>query len=347
MTKSSVAPTGLLTLTDRILAQVEPADALPLIDITEANEGGMVLSGGRQALHVIEFARERGYRQPFLADRQLYRGKSRCPATRPFDSDWIARQRRLKLPVILPDAGYVAAADTDGLRHVLVESAKIEGAVAMLALANWWLHGVGLRLLLSELADNPTPLALVVEHDKDPFSALRVLKGVLALLETGVPIIPLRCDMSALGLMAHGAVAAAFGSQTSLRHLYPVRQGGGGGGNRRPESAVWPVGFALHYSDLLHDAVTASPDDSRWRCYCTVCNGGRLDRLSTALAEEVRAHNAASILELRVALTSHAPGARAALWRKWAEKSQLEHQSVSTHAVSLQTPNAMVNWTQI
>ncbi len=343
--RSGMSP-GVLALTDRALVQVEPGDVGALVDVTEHPGSGMVVSGNG-AIHAIKYASDRGYRQPFLADRQRYRGKARCPATHPFDADWISQQRRLKLPVILPDAGYVAEADVVGLRHVLVESAKIDGAVALLAIANWWLHGPGLRLLLSEVTDNPTPLALVIEHGADPFSARRILAGVLDLLASGVPVIPLRCDISALGLMAHGAVAAAFGSQTSLRHLYPVRNGGGGGGNKRSESAVWPVGVALHYSDLLHDIVAASPADPRWKCDCSVCNGDRLDRLSTALAGEVRAHNIASVLQFRTILAARPPSSRPRLWRSWAEASQREHESVSTGAVTLDTPQAMINWTQM
>ncbi|MGH3873558.1 MAG: hypothetical protein ACRDSR_18960 [Pseudonocardiaceae bacterium] len=277
MTVRSAMPTGVRTLIDRVLVQVEPGDVEALVDVTEGPGSGMVVSG-KGAIHAIEYACGRGYRQPFLADRQLYKGKARCATTRSFDPDWISRQRRLELPVILPDAGYVAEANIVGLRHVLIESAKIDGAVALLAVANWWLYGPGLRLLLSEVSENPTPLALVIEHGADPFSARRILAGVLDLLATGVPVIPLRCDISALGLLAHGAVATAFGSQSSLRHLYPVRNGGGGGGGKRPESAVWPAGVALHYSDLLHDVVSASHQtragDAAARCAMVIASIG-------------------------------------------------------------------------
>jgi hypothetical protein len=129
---------------------------------------------------------------------------------------------------MLPDAGYVAAGDLNGLRHLLTTSAEIDGAAAVLALANWWLYDSGLRLLLTEVTAEPMPLALVIEHAGDPLSVRRILTGVLALLETGVPVITLRCDTSALGLIAYGVVAAAFGSRSSLRHLYPIRDGGAG-----------------------------------------------------------------------------------------------------------------------
>jgi hypothetical protein len=346
MTVRSWTPAGVSALTDHMLVQVEPGEVGTLVNLTEHPGSGMVVSGSG-SIHAIKYASNRGYRQPFLPDRQRYRGTKRCPATHPFDPDWISQQRQLQLPVILPDAGYVAKGDIFGLRYVLVESAKIDGAVALLALANWWLHGTGLRLLLSEVTDNPTPLALVIEHGADPFSARRILAGVLDLLATGVPVIPLRCDISALGLMAHGAVATAFGSRASLRHLYPLRRGGGGGGRKRSESAIWPAGIALHYSDLLHDVVAASPADPRWKCDCSVCNGDRLDRLSTALAGEVHAHNIASLLQFRAALAAHAPKSRPRLWRTWAQASQREHESVSTGAVVLNTPQAMINWAQM
>ena len=36
----------------------------------------------------------------------------------------------------------------------------------------------------------------------------------------------LRCDPSALGLLANGALAAAYGTRTSIRHLYPSQAAG-------------------------------------------------------------------------------------------------------------------------
>jgi len=346
MTMRSGVSAGVLALTDRVLTQVEPRDALGLVGVTDSPGGGMVVSG-TEALQIAEYLRGRGYRQPLLVDRQRYKGKARCSADHPLDPNWITRQRRLGLAAVLPDAGYVAEGNLNGLRHVLTAPAGIEGAVAVLALANWWLHGPGLRLLLSEVTDAQTPLALVIEHAGDPLGARRILTGVLALLGTGIPVIPLRCDISALGLIAHGALAAAFGSRSSLRHLYPIRDGGGSGGER-PESALWPVGLALHYRDLLHDAIATHPEaESRWDCDCSVCGGRCLDRLDTALVTEVRAHNTASILRLRTALLDHPRQTRPGVWRSWAQRSQCEHQSVSTQAVALKTPPAILNWAHI
>ena len=70
---------------------------------------------------------------------------------------------------------------TCGLRLVCGARAQIPGAVALLALANWWMHGQGLKLLLPELQAAGMPVALVLEH-QDPLSVDRVLRGTVAVL---------------------------------------------------------------------------------------------------------------------------------------------------------------------
>jgi len=89
----------------------------------------------------------------------------------------------------------VGQTELKGMRSVLDRSAEIPDAAALLALANWWLYGPGLRLLMSELTQTVV-VALVIEHADDPLGVYRVLSGVVALLRSGVTLIPLRCDVS-------------------------------------------------------------------------------------------------------------------------------------------------------
>jgi hypothetical protein len=346
MAQLTAQPRGLLTLTDCLLTQAEQADAIALAAVTRRPGGGLVISGAG-SLQLAEHLRFLGYQAPLLADRQRYKGRNRKRASEPFDPDWISRQRRLGLPAILPDAGYAAAGDLPGLRQVLRRSAEIPGAVALLALANWLLYDEGLRLLLCELKDTDVPVALVLEHRGDPLGVARILRGVVALLRAGTTMMMLRCDVSALGLIAHGALAAAYGSKTSIRHLYPVTGNGGGGNNKASESAFWPAGTALHYRDLLYDAVTASPADPRWECLCTVCAGGRLDRLGMAAVEEVRQHNSASLLDLRDEMAGLASSGRTRWWVRRCRDADLAHAAVSSGHVSLQVPRALTLWPQV
>lgn len=335
-------PRGLLTLTGSLLTQVEPGDAVDLAGTAAAAGGGLVVCG-KAAMQVACYLREKGFAGPLLVDRQRYKGRRRSAAGDRFDEDWICRQRKLGLPAVLPDAGYVAEGDLEGLRSILIRSAAIPDAVALLALANWWLHGPGLRLLLGELVETPVPIALVVEHRDDPLGVRRVLAGVLEVLRAGTMVLPLRCDVSAVGLLAHGALAAAYGSRTSLRHLYPSIAGGGG---PRRESAFWPAGMALHYTDLLYDAVTASPRDPGWRCYCPACDGSRLDRFAADRAsQEIRRHNTASLLRLRHSLMARPSGtARTRLWSTWCAEATAAHALVSAGPVVVTTPKALENW---
>ena len=69
------------------------------------------------------------------------------------------------------------------------------------------------------------PIALVLEHQKDPLSVLETVRGLVALIRQ-VPAVGLLCsDVSALGALAFGASWAAVGVRTSLRHLYPADGG--------------------------------------------------------------------------------------------------------------------------
>jgi hypothetical protein len=341
-------PRGLLTLTGHLLTQVEQADVLSHVAVTDRPGGGLVVSGA-DALKIIEYVQSvKGYREVLLADRQRYKGRRRKRAYEPFDAEWIRRQRNLGLPAIIPDSGYVAERDLQGLRLLLQRSKEVAGAVALLPLANWWMYGEGLTLLRAELRGADLPVALVLEHRDDPLGVLRILEGVVTLLRDGVTMLVLRCDVSAIGLIAHGALAAAYGSRTSIRHLYPMPQGSGGGGGGKPaESAFWPAGMALHYRDLLYDAVTASPDHPQWICACRVCRGGRLDRLATSSIEEVRQHSASSLLDLRNQMAGVATSDRPRWWTSRCRNAQLAHAAVDAGPVSFPCPKALNWWQQI
>ncbi len=345
MAQLTTNPRGLLTLTGSLLTQAEPSEAMPLAAVTGHPGGGLVVSG-RDALQLVEHLKWRRYQAPLLADRQRYKGNRRKLASEQFDADWISRQQRLGLPAIIPDAGYVALGDLPGLRSVLQRSAEIPGAVALLALANWWMHDEGLKLLMAELRGAGMPVALVLEHSKDPLSVSRILRGVVAVLRAGITMLTLRCDPSALGLLANGALAAAYGTRTSIRHLYPV-SGGGGGNNKSRESALWPAGIALHYRDLLYDAVSASPADPCWACSCPVCGGRRLDRLDMAPLDEVRAHNSASLLELRAEMAGISPASRPRWWARRCRDAELAHAAVDAGPVALTCPKSLIWWQQV
>lgn len=339
MAQLTTNPRGLLTLTGSLLTQVEASEAMALAAVTGQPGGGLVVSG-RDALQAVEYLKWRGYPAPMLADRQRYKGNRRKLASQPFDPDWISRQQRLGLSAIIPDAGYAAAGDLPGLRLLLQRSAQVPGAVALLALANWWMYGEGLELLIAELQAAGMPVALVLEHGKDPLSVDRILRGTVEVLRAGITMLMLRCDPGALGLLANGALAAAYGTRSSIRHLYPVSGGGGRVNSKARESALWAAGIALHYRDLLYDAVSASPHDPCWLCSCPVCGGQRLDRLDMAPLEEVRQHNSASMLGIRVEIAAVPPNRRPQWWARRCRDAELAHAEADAGPVALTCPRS-------
>jgi hypothetical protein len=135
----------------------------------------------------------------------------------------------------------------------------------------------GLEFLLGQVRAAGVPIALALEHQADPLGVRRTLHGVLELLGAGVPVIQLRCDVSGLGLLCHGALAAALGTRSSLRHIFP-KPTTTGGGPPRPAAVATVVKECLSFVAVdriaLAVAVAANPDDSLWMpCTCTACQG--------------------------------------------------------------------------
>lgn len=263
-----------------LLTQVKGSDVQyrQLIELTDRPGRGLVITGER-ALHEAQLLRQRGYVRPILADAGRYAGTGRLPASHPFDSEWIDRQRRLGL-MMVPDAGYVAEGDRRGLASVLWRTRQLgDGAVALLALHRTWLdERRGLPFLIDRVQHNGVPVAIVVEDGGDPFATQFVLTGLLELLSQPTPVMLLRCDVSAVGALCFGAVAAAVGATSSLRHLYPITTSRPPW-RRAPSALIRPC---LRYMRLprIERLASVDPDHRMWRCQCRLC----ADRSITVLA---------------------------------------------------------------
>ena len=306
--------------------------------------GGLVVSG-RDALQLVEYLKWRGYPAPLLADRQRYKGNRRKLASQPFDADWISRQQRLGLPAIIPDAGYIAQGDLAGLRLVLQRSAQIPGAVALLALANWWMYGEGLKLLLPELQAAGMPVALVLEHRKDPLSVDRILRGTVAVLRAGITMLMLRCDLSALGLLANGALAAAYGTRTSIRHLYPVSRRRGGTArpaSRRCGQPGWPCTTVTCSTTPSPPARPIPAGCAPARCAGDSAWTGSTWRPWTRSGAQQREPAGHPRRDGRY------PARRPPQW--WARRcrdAQLAHAAAGAGPVALACPRSLIGWQQV
>ena len=145
------------------------------------------------------------------------------------------------------------------------------------------------------------PVGIVLEHRDDPFSSFPTVKGVLNLIAAAdVPVLLLRSDTSGLGVLAHGGAAAAVGTGSGLRHLYPVPKNPGGGGRSAQISLLWTTGLSYRSITKLTDAIAADPDALHWICQCSVCYARSIEWIlnSSDVATYAYRHSVAALRAL-------------------------------------------------
>ncbi len=268
--------------TDTLLVQCAAAEGWEASSlVAERPNAGLVLSGA-QAPCTARALQEHGFDKPLLCDAERYRGKNRAVADEEFNARWISKQRELGIPV-LTDSGYVGEDDVPGLESILCQSAQLgDDVIACLPLhASWLTNSASLERLQAVVREAGVAVALVLEHQKDPLGVQQALRGLLRFLGTATkPVLLLRSDVSALGALCFGALAAAVGTTSARRHLYPCTSGG----------AAWPpqvsvlVAHCLSYvgANKLAAAVQATPDQAdRWECTCRTCSGRMVDYFAT------------------------------------------------------------------
>ncbi|MBO4209302.1 hypothetical protein [Micromonospora echinofusca] len=278
-------PVGPVDCFDRsLLVHCGPAQIAEAVAVADQPGSGLVVTASAdrrqncldQARRLVRSGR---FGHPLLLDAGRYAGAGRCDARTPFSDWWIDGQRELGLPV-LTDSGYVAAGDAAGLWHLLQATARLGDAIALLPLHISWLTGTGARRTLTRyVALAGVPVALVLEHPADPFAEPGAVEGLLEVLDCGVPVLLLRCDVSALGALCCGATAAAVGTVPALRHLYPVPPVPGPAPRVGRPSAI--VGRCLAYrrTDVIARTRALFPEAGLWTCDCETCDGRDLSWL--------------------------------------------------------------------
>lgn len=335
-------------LRERLLVQCRPDEALAALTLARQRGGGVVVSTyDRRDVRALAAV---AHGTPLLVDAGRYAGTHRRPAGERFDPTWISVQREAGLPV-LTDSGHIAAHDHAGLRQILDAAARIGDAIATLPLDPWWLDG-GLGELVERIGAAGVPVAVALEHTKDPLGVRKTLAGLLELLRAGVPVVLLRSDVSGLGLLCHGAWAAAVGTRTSLRHYHPPSRPGGGG---RPASiaTVVPECLAFVAVDRIALAVQADPDDSLWQpCLCSACRGHQLDWIATldGEAERQRAastHAFESLFGLHDHLLRGSGTARKASWRAHCDNALARYAQLGEGSQEWGAPAFLRHWSQV
>lgn len=140
--------------------------------------------------------------------------------------EWLDRQRGAGVPLLLTDSPRIARGDRPALRRALQRWDSVdELALVVLPIETWWLRA-GLPCLSEEVRAAGRPVGLILMHHYNALDTAGSVASLLAFVSAigGLPVVLLRCDISAIGAVAHGAFAGFVGMSARLRHgSLPVR----------------------------------------------------------------------------------------------------------------------------
>jgi hypothetical protein len=328
-------------LQDQLLVQASADAADIALSLANRSGSGVVLSGPQALTAGLRLANT-GPAVPLLCDRRRYAGKSRVSGRAPFDSRWLDGQRRLNVPHVLSDSGYIGHGDLRALVTVLDQAvAAGDDVTAVLPIHTSWLRS-DLTTFVSEISARHAPVALALEHRDDPLGVLETVHGLVTLIRQ-VPAVGLLCsDVSALGALAFGASWAAVGVRTSLRHLYPA-DGGFGRSDGMPSALVDPA-LALIKVGKIAAGWAATTDDPVWACGCTVCHGRTLDWLLSATAEQANQHTFELLLDRRDKLMNLPGPLREQSWRAMCASAAFQYEALALAGVSWDVPRFLRHW---
>ena len=165
---------------DFLFVQAGADDAKQAWTLADRTGSGLILSGQRSLDAAIRL-RKATPDLPLLLDRRQYAGKNRVKGTAVFDPRWLDEQRRLGVPSVLSDSGYIGSGDVGALRSVLSQASADCDVTAVLPIHTDWLRR-DLPVLMAAVSAHAVPVALVLGHRRDSFSVLGTVQGVVTLL---------------------------------------------------------------------------------------------------------------------------------------------------------------------
>lgn len=296
---------------------------------TVATAAGAVVLRGRDA-KIATKLRQSNFDGPLLIDPAVYELSAHDPRAHHaslFDerpgSYWIDVQAEKQVAAYLSPSSFVPEADIGALRRVLTEGRSWCAAAmtyryhapafVVLPVHRSWLTDYADRLA-AEITRSAVPVALIPSGQHDPMGTKPAVRGLVRLLRTVPNIALLRTDLAGVGALAHGAVAAAIGTSTTVRHFVPPgRPAGGNLQDRTPRVLVEPL-LTWVTGSLLAQYVR---DGGMLNCECAVCYGRSLRRFGVedpAVTAEAMAHSILVWRTVADTVLGAAPQRRAVVW---------------------------------
>jgi hypothetical protein len=265
--------------------------------------------------------------------------------------DWLMRQRAAGVPLILTDTPRIPNQDRSALQKALARWAGIgEPVLVVLPVEPWWLRD-GLPWLTEEVKAAGRPVAIVLLDQYNGLDAAGAVAGLLAFVSAvrPLPVVLLRCDISAVGAVAHGAFAGFVGWSAHTRHgPLPMRQPGRAEDRQDSPSVFVPA---------LHEYVKAAslPAFARHRrpdvlrCHDPVCCDDSLLTITELGETDLRAgrmlagsHNVAVTEQIARRILSAAEPREA--WREACRAGAQVSASLAGSGISLPLKSWLRQW---
>ena len=295
--------------------------------------------------------------QRTLIDPASYETSTSGPQESLFPCDeWLDRQRAAGVPLLLTDSDRIHNGAREELRKALGRWEMLdESTLVVLPLEPWWLQG-GLACLTEEVRAAGRPIGLVLLGHYNPLDAAGSIAGLLTFISAldDLPVVVLRCDVSAVGAVAHGVFAGFAGMSASTRHgpLPMRRTTETDTESERDDSAavLVPALHAYHKVSKLPAFTRAEQDVLR--CDCWSCSGQsllrvtRLNEIDIAAARaEAYMHNVAT--QEQIAREVFAAGDPRDAWWKRCKAGADTTASLIGAGITLSVPRWLQQWLEV
>ncbi|HME65876.1 MAG TPA: hypothetical protein VKG61_13390 [Streptosporangiaceae bacterium] len=272
-----------------------------------------------------------------------------------FDYDeWLTRQQAAGVPLILTDTPRIRNDDRSALRKALERWASIDDpTLVVLPIEPWWLRE-GLPQLIEEVRAAGRPVAIVLLHQYNGLDAARAIAGLLTFIAEvePLPVVLLRCDISAVGMVAHRAFAGFAGWSANTRHgPLPMRRPDRAGGDDERDDSPSVFVPALHNYVKTSKLPALARDRRMGMLHCgdPVSRGDSLLEIAELTETDLRAgrllagqHNIASTEQVaRRILAAAEPGDA---WREACLAGAEASASLAESGVSLPSSRWLRQW---
>jgi hypothetical protein len=324
--KRPAGSAGLLL--NRLLVYARPDQVPSLLPHVDAERGGFVLAGAK-AFRRLQLLSEGGFTGPVVIDPAKYE-KHTASIDAPF---WLPedelnpttlehlldQQLAAGASIAFTPSKYFSAGDTSSLRAATAQIKQLRrnDVVFVAPLDISLLTDKFIRQTTAILVDLGCPVALVLGKQLDPLkqAAPRIIRN-LRMLAALVELMPIRTDLNALDLVAHGAFAGAIGTGGRIRHTVDPTE--------KPFAVIADTSPSVFIPELMcwwkgskiAELFGARPNLVP-RCPCEVCDDRKLNRfLSKSEETEARKH-AVAVWSTYAAKMFAAPTmrARAQFWQ--------------------------------